>query len=243
MTPGIALYEFLPYGAPELHESARTNMSRATLLSSGLISTLFLLCLVVLPRLGEPDFADGPVGPGRIVEIDDVRVLEPPPLVPETPPSAPEAQAAADGIAVPVPDATADLEVTIPSRTGPGSGPSEQAGGGGGGEGGIARTAPQAEAWPPPDVYIYTDVLPDPVVEVPPAYPELARDARVEGTVLAKLLVGKDGRVLDVRIENSIPLLDGAAVEAARQWVFTPALANGRPVLVWVAVPFRFRLQ
>ncbi len=62
---------------------------------------------------------------------------------------------------------------------------------------------------------------------------------------VAHVLVGRDGRVLDVRIDqgHSVPMLDEAAVRAARQWVFTPAFANGKPVAVWVAVPFNFSLQ
>jgi TonB family protein len=57
--------------------------------------------------------------------------------------------------------------------------------------------------------------------------------------------VGKDGRVLDVVTApgGSIPLLDDAALEAARRWVFKPALANGHPVIVWVALRFDFSLR
>lgn len=51
--------------------------------------------------------------------------------------------------------------------------------------------------------------------------------------------------MLDVRIDekHSVPMLNDAAVRAARQWVFTPAFANDQPVAVWVAVPFNFSLQ
>jgi len=59
------------------------------------------------------------------------------------------------------------------------------------------------------------------------------------------VLVGRDGRVRDAVADprHSITMLDPAALEAARQWVFKPALANGKPVAVWVAVPFSFRLH
>lgn len=243
VTPGISLYEFIPYGAPDLHASARRNMSRAMALSSGLMATLFFACLFILPRLGEPDVVEIPFPRSEwVVDLDEPLVHEPPPLVPFTPPAAPAAKVA-DGIATPVPDQTADPDVTIPSRGAADRIPLEH--GGGGGSGAIARPAAPPEAWPEPEAYVYVEELPNPVIEVPPVYPELAREARVEGTVLARLLVGGDGRVLDVRIEpgHSIPLLDAAAEEAARRWVFTPALANGRAVMVWVAVPFRFRLQ
>lgn len=51
--------------------------------------------------------------------------------------------------------------------------------------------------------------------------------------------------MLEVRIDerHSVLMLNEAALRAARQWVFKPALANNRPVAVWVAVPFDFHLQ
>jgi protein TonB len=61
--------------------------------------------------------------------------------------------------------------------------------------------------------------------------------------VTLRVLVGLDGRVKDVSVDRGSPLLDAAAIAAARQWVFTPALSNGRPVMVWVAIPVRFSLH
>ena len=56
---------------------------------------------------------------------------------------------------------------------------------------------------------------------------------------------GKTGRVLDARLDakRQVLLLNEAALAGARQWVFTPALANGHPVAVWTAIPFHFRLH
>jgi TonB family protein len=67
----------------------------------------------------------------------------------------------------------------------------------------------------------------------------------VSGLVVAHLLVGRDGRVLDVQVDekHSILMLNEAVVRAARQWMFKPAYANDKPVAVWVAVPFNFSLQ
>lgn len=89
----------------------------------------------------------------------------------------------------------------------------------------------------------YYEEAPVPIVEHRPDYPQIAIDARVEGTVLLQVLVGMDGRVEDVRVAQSIPLLDEAAVHAARRWVFHPARVSGRPVRVWVALPVRFSLR
>jgi protein TonB len=99
---------------------------------------------------------------------------------------------------------------------------------------------PQEEGFPDLDDYVYVEELPEAVHKVPPVYPDWARAAKLEGTVLVQALVGMDGRVADTRIVKSIPGLDGAAVDAVRQWVFKPAISGGRPAAVWVAIPVRF---
>ena len=81
------------------------------------------------------------------------------------------------------------------------------------------------------------------ITKVNPVYPEMAREANVDGTVMIQALVGKDGKVQDMRVVKSIPMLDDAADDAVRQWVFKPALANNKPVAVWVGVPVRFSLH
>ena len=78
---------------------------------------------------------------------------------------------------------------------------------------------------------------------VKPIYSDIARDAQVEGLVVVRALVDAEGRVDRVQIEQSIPLLDDGAMEAARRFRFTPARRAGRPVAVWVRLPFRFVLH
>ena len=92
---------------------------------------------------------------------------------------------------------------------------------------------------------VNVDELPEPVKIIKPDYPEIAKMAQVEGTVVVHVLVAKDGRVRDavVNPKYSIPMLNAAALEAARAWVFKPALTNNRPVPVWVAIPMRFVLH
>ena len=62
---------------------------------------------------------------------------------------------------------------------------------------------------------------------------------------MVHVLIGTDGRVREERVEPKIhvPMLDEAALDAARQRVFTPGLAQGHPVACWTAIPFRFRLR
>ncbi len=86
------------------------------------------------------------------------------------------------------------------------------------------------------------DSLPKEIVKVPPDFTSLAREADIDGTVIVRALVGADGIVERTLIANSIPVLDGAAARAVEQWLFDPALAAGKPVAVWVAIPVRYRL-
>jgi periplasmic protein TonB len=78
---------------------------------------------------------------------------------------------------------------------------------------------------------------------VMPVYPALARSAGKEGTVILEAVIGEHGGVNHVKILRSIPLLDQAAVDAVRQWEFTPTLLNGHPVTVVMTVTVTFSLQ
>ena len=78
---------------------------------------------------------------------------------------------------------------------------------------------------------------------VPPVYPEIARQARVEGVVEVECVTDITGRVTGVRLVRSIPLLDQAAIDAVRQWVYEPLVINGRPRGVVFNVTVRFELK
>jgi protein TonB len=81
------------------------------------------------------------------------------------------------------------------------------------------------------------------IADAAPVYPAIARAARVEGVVILEAMIGEDGGVREVRVLRSIPLLDAAAVDAVRQWRFTPTLLNGQavPIVMTVTVAFRLR--
>jgi periplasmic protein TonB len=78
-----------------------------------------------------------------------------------------------------------------------------------------------------------------------PRYPEAARQAGVEGTVLVKAYILADGSVREALVARSAgnSALDGAALRTIRESRFTPAQRGGRPVPVWVEVPIDFRLE
>jgi protein TonB len=74
-------------------------------------------------------------------------------------------------------------------------------------------------------------------------YPEIARQARVDGVVIVEATTDIYGRVQNVKILKSIPLLDQAAVDAVRQWVYEPMIINGRPRGVIFVVRVIFTLK
>lgn len=77
-----------------------------------------------------------------------------------------------------------------------------------------------------------------------PAYPEVARRQGLEGTVVLAVKVLADGRTGEVRVKRSSgdSLLDEAAVAAARNWRFLPAMQGPRPMEAWAEVPVKFEL-
>jgi TonB family protein len=87
---------------------------------------------------------------------------------------------------------------------------------------------------------------PKPVKQANVKYPEDAMKQGIQGTVYVGIFVDKKGSVAEARVEKSdAEMLNKAALEAARQWTFTPAIAkrDGQPVGVWLTIPFRFKLQ
>jgi protein TonB len=81
------------------------------------------------------------------------------------------------------------------------------------------------------------------VRRVEPDYPEVARLARVEGVVILEATTDVLGRVKDVKILRSVPLLDPAALDAVRQWLYEPMIVNGRPREVAFTVTLNFQLK
>ncbi len=81
------------------------------------------------------------------------------------------------------------------------------------------------------------------VKDVRPVYPAVAQGAKVQGVVIIEAVIGEDGRVRAARVMRSIPLLDEAAMEAVRQWEFTPTLLNDAAVPVVMTVTVNFTLS
>jgi TonB family protein len=78
---------------------------------------------------------------------------------------------------------------------------------------------------------------------VPPVYPPLAKQARVQGTVRFSVILAKDGTVSNLQLVSGHPLLVPAATDAVKQWTYKPTLLNGQPVEVITQVDINFTLS
>ena len=121
----------------------------------------------------------------------------------------------------------------------------------------LPRLRPSVTAAPPPPVSprdrtvmqgdfvrVGGDIRePKKIRHVAPVYPEIALQSKVQGVVIIEALIDGGGYVVDVNILRSVPLLDQAALDAVRQWQFTPTLLNGAPVNVMMTVTVNFTLN
>jgi TonB family protein len=80
------------------------------------------------------------------------------------------------------------------------------------------------------------------VTKVPPTYPPMARQARIQGTVILQVQLNKSGDVENIQLVSGHPVLAPAAVEAVKQWKYKPYLLNGEPIAVETTVTVNFTL-
>jgi TonB family protein len=79
--------------------------------------------------------------------------------------------------------------------------------------------------------------------KVNPIYPDLARQARIDGPVKLHAIIGKDGTIQQLSLISGHPLLVQAALDAVRQWRYEPTLVNGQTVEVDTVIEVFFQLQ
>jgi protein TonB len=122
--------------------------------------------------------------------------------------------------------------------------------------GGVTDGVPDAPPPPPPQpppppaptpqvpVRVGGEIRPPiKTTHVNPVYPSIARSAGVQGLVILEAVISVTGQVQEVRVLRSHPLLDQAALDAVRQWEFTPTLLNSRPVPVIMTITIQFTLS
>lgn len=78
---------------------------------------------------------------------------------------------------------------------------------------------------------------------VAPEYPPLAQQAHIQGTVELQAVVGKNGRIAELRVVSGNPLLVPAAMKAVKQWKYSPTSLNGQPVEVETSITVIFTLR
>ena len=227
------------YGAVELKEVYRKYMTIALAVSSG-----FWLTMVGAYYGSKLLTIEKP--PDRIIKIVKYSELGPPPSLANTdvaPAVTMAAQAAKPsiGIPVPVPDAEVSPDQTLASQTELSQmvSPVTQEGVG---QGSVIEQDIDVDE--PPPAFVPFEKEPVCIKKIEPTYPEIAQKAGLEGTVYAKLWITKEGKVRDVQIMKSdSEIFNQAVIDAARLWLFTPAMMKNGPVAVWLAVPFNFKLK
>ncbi len=107
---------------------------------------------------------------------------------------------------------------------------------------GVLKVSPDDVA--PPDTFIPVEQFPQVVRSVTPEYPQLAQRIGIEGRVMVKLWVDKDGKPHQASVlKSDADMLNQSAIDAAMATRFTPAIMNKGPVSVWVVIPYTFRLK
>lgn len=123
--------------------------------------------------------------------------------------------------------------------------------------GGIIGSVPTAAPPPPPPPVKKVEKPPTPqrirvggnvqsaklIRQPKPAYPPLAKQARISGTVRFQAIIGKDGTIQNLQLISGHPLLVPSATEAVKQWVYQPTLLNGEPVEVVTQIDVNFTLS
>jgi TonB family protein len=114
--------------------------------------------------------------------------------------------------------------------------------------GGIIGAVPMAASAPPPPgtkrITIGGNVQQAKLItQTRPAYPPLAKQARISGVVHLQAIIAKDGTVADLKVISGHPLLIPAALEAVKTWVYATTLLNGEPVEVQTQIDVNFTLS
>jgi protein TonB len=225
------------------HPSVRVgSRSRYTVPLSLLAHLVVIVTLLLVPLMATsmlPEIRD------NVIFVGEPRLPEPPPPVRAAPPER-RTPVAPDAAPIDVPEA-------ITPETGLEDGFERDRGAIDGAIPGVVDGDVSAVLTPPPPPPPARAQEPVPVGgkisapakvrEVAPIYPPIAQSARIQGMVILRATIGADGRVTGVTVLKSIPLLDQAAMDAVRQWEYSPTLLNGVPVPVVMTVTVRFDLR
>ena len=227
----------VPIGAADLKANSQKFFGKALGISAGI--HLALIGIYLGSTLWKP--ADEAEYTGRVIKM---QTLPPPPPLSNAPPPpvVPLDQPIVKptvGIVTPVADDLAPEQTIMTQQE---IAASISPVGLGSGSGRDSLVIASTDDLPSDGEFVYYEDEPVPVTAPQPTYPDFARDAGITGKVVLHVLVGKDGRVKNMKVRQSVTGLDDAAKQAVQKWVFKPALSNNKPVAVWVEVPVVFKL-
>jgi protein TonB len=106
------------------------------------------------------------------------------------------------------------------------------------------QAAPATAATPKTPIRVSVGVQAAKLIrQVKPTYPQMARIARMSGTVRLQAIIATDGRIRNLQLIGGPPLLVAAALDAVKQWQYEPTLLNGEPVEVITSIEVNFTLN
>jgi protein TonB len=233
-----------------LIDSGRSTHRRrgVTLPVSIALHAILVVALIVVPLLASDSIPEVNSGV-RAFLVEPLSVTPPPPPPPARPAAAPRVapkpepkpQAFVAPVVVPT-EITPEQAIDLGADNGSADG--VEGGVPGGVVGGIVGGLPDAPPAPATPVRVGGSVKePRRVVYVPPAYPDLAMKARLQGVVIIEATVNERGRVVNASVISGAPILNDSALEAVKKWVYTPTLVNGIPTPIIMTVTVHFRLS
>jgi len=237
-----ATYKGAQYGAVEL----KKNYQKYWLIGFGIAVAIHFSIVGSYYLVGLLSEEEPPMVTVRIMKYSD---LGPPPSITSAnipPPISVSAPAAKPtvGAPVPVPDAEVSAEQTMATQTEMSQTVAPMVDGGAGDANLEIQQDIKIDEDAPPADFVPVEKEPVPVKKVEPKYPELAMRAGLEGKVWVKIWVDKEGKPKEVDVlQSDAEIFNEPAVEAAKQFVFTPAYMNDGPVSVWVTITLRFSLS
>jgi protein TonB len=234
------------------------GMGRARWPASLLLHVALIAALVLVPLL-RSEALPTPARETRAFFVGPASLAVPPP---PPPPAASAAAAPRSTPRTPVPPtppaaASFTVPLDVPEPVGVPAGAAgpvaldQDAGGAAGGvfggvPGGILGGVVGGVAAPPAPVApvrVWGGIKePKKIRHVNPVYPDLALAAHVHGSVILECVVSPQGLVTDVKLVRGIPLLNTSAMDAVKQWMYTPTLKDGVPVPVILTVTVQFDL-
>lgn len=106
------------------------------------------------------------------------------------------------------------------------------------------KPSPTATPVPEGPMHLTSQMIQSKAVrKIQPPYPIIAKNVKASGPVQIQIMISEDGTVDEATVLSGHPLLRDAALQAARQWVFSPTLLNNKPVRIVGVITFNFTLN